>query len=62
MGGVTTLTLSITGFGGQYVLPQFTWFNNEGIVVSVTACVLGLSFFLYDILEIKDLHKKYKVS
>ena len=62
MGGVTTLTLSITGFGGQYVLPQFTWFNNEGIVVSVTACVLGLSFFLYDFLEIKNLNKKYKHS
>ena len=59
---VTLLVLSITGFGGQYLLPQFTWFNNQGIVVSVSLCVLGLSFFLYDFLEIRNLDKKYKRS
>ncbi|MEE2743340.1 MAG: 7TM diverse intracellular signaling domain-containing protein [Bdellovibrionota bacterium] len=62
LAGMTILTLSITGFGGQYILPQLTWFNNEGIVISVTLCVVGLSFFLYHFLEIKDLDKKYKYS
>ena len=60
--GVMSLTLAITGFGGQYVLPHLVWFNNLGIIFGVGSAVFGLSLFLYNFLELSNEHRYYKYS
>ena len=60
--GVMSLTLAISGFGGQYVLPHLVWFNNLGIIFGVGSAVFGLSLFLYNFLELSNEHRYYKYS
>ena len=59
LSGVLSLVLAITGFGA-YLLPNYIWFNNHGIVFGLMGAVLGVIIFLYEFLEIKN-QAKYNI-
>ena len=51
--GLIGLILSHSGFGGQYLTPNSTFLNNEGIIVSVGIMLIGLSHFIYKFIELE---------
>ena len=60
--GLIGLILSHSGFGGQYLTPNSTFLNNEGIIVSVGIMLIGLSHFIYRFIELEKAAPKMAKS